>query len=443
MKIALFESSGTMREITKKACSPQDTQWVEFEYFGENGIQSIQKEKYDAIITSKEFAQGSLADMVKHTRTSKPNKETPIFLFTSDLTQEAMDQAFDLGVTDVFFKQELPALADTLSKIATFPKSVEGAKVLLVEDNRAVSDYYSKILKSINCEVIQTDNCDAADAILKNESIELVVTDLNLEGGGQGQRIIHSMRHNETIIFNKIPIMVLSSINTLQVQTGLFFLGIDDFLMKPVLPLQFSLRAVNLIKKFRVYKQAEQHASELRDIAHYDKLTKIYNRHGFEDIASFCVANCQRQVNSVLGVMFIDLDEFKPVNDKHGHEAGDEVLIKVAKELKILLRDQDVLARWGGDEFVVLLNQCDVRFIQAICNRVKEAFDRKASEWFGVTASIGLAYGEPKNYQDILDYIKRADTKMYDEKKEKVRLNMKRYIEKNLKNDAVLQAKSI
>jgi PleD family two-component response regulator len=143
MKIALFESSGTMREITKNACSPDDTQWVEFEYFGETGMSFIQREKYDAIITSKEFAQGSLADMVTYTRSSKLNKETPIFLFTSDLTQDAMDHAFDLGVTDVFFKQELPALADTLAKIATFSKSVEGAKVMLVEDDRAVSDYYS------------------------------------------------------------------------------------------------------------------------------------------------------------------------------------------------------------------------------------------------------------------------------------------------------------
>jgi two-component system cell cycle response regulator len=438
MKIALFESSCTMREITKKACSPEDTQWVEFEYFGETGISSIQGEKYDAIITSKEFAQGSLADMVKHTRGSKLNKETPIFLFTSDLTQDAMDHAFDLGVTDVFFKQELPALADTLAKIATFPKSVEGAKVLLVEDNKAVSDYYCKILKSINCIVIQTDNCNQADEILKTEAIELVVTDLNLEGGGQGQRIIHSMRHNETVILNKIPIMVLSGINTLQVQTGLFFLGIDDFLMKPVLPLQFSLRAINLIKKFRVYQQAEQHASELRNIAHYDKLTKIYNRHGFEDIATFCVANCQRQVNSVLGVMYIDLDNFKPVNDNHGHDVGDEVLVKVANELKVLLRDQDVLARWGGDEFVVLLNQCDIRFIQAICNRVKEAFERKSSEWFGVTASVGLAYGEPRNYQDVLGYIKQADNEMYDEKKEKVRSRMRSFIEQSLEDKTTI-----
>lgn len=426
-----------MREITKKACSPEDTQWVEFEYFGDLGIRSIQSEKYDAIITSKEFAQGSLAEMVKNTRESKLNKETPIFLFTSDMTQEAMDEAFELGVTDVFFKQELPALADTLSKIANFPKSVEGAKVLLVEDNRAVSDYYCKILKSINCIVIQTVSCDEADEILKRELIELVVTDLNLEGGGQGQRIIHSMRHNETIILNKIPIMVLSGINTLQVQTGLFFLGIDDFLMKPVLPLQFSLRAINLIKKFRVYQQAEKSASDLRRIAHYDKLTKIYNRHGFEDIASFCVANCQRQVNSVLGVMYIDLDNFKPVNDEHGHDAGDEVLVNVAKELKILLRDQDVLARWGGDEFVVLLNQCDVRFIHAVCNRIKGAFEQKSSQWYGVTASIGLAFGEPQNYDDVLGYIKRADSKMYDDKKNKLRTRMREFIEQSPEGEVV------
>ena len=136
--------------------------------------------------------------------------------------------------------------------------------------------------------------------------------------------------------------------------------------------------------------------------------------------------------------MYIDLDNFKPVNDNYGHDAGDEVLVKVANELKVLLRDQDVLARWGGDEFVVLLNQCDIRFIQAICNRVKEAFERKSSEWFGVTASVGLAYGEPRNYQDVLGYIKQADNEMYDEKKEKVRSRMRSFIEQSLEDKTTI-----
>lgn len=419
MRIALFESSATMRAITKTSSIGKDTIWDEFECFDKKATSALESTKYDAIITSKEFCSGSLSEMIVSARKHTTNQETPIFLFTSDMSKACMDQAFDLGVTDVFFKQELPALSDTLQKIASYPLCVKGAKVLLVEDNKAISAYYSSILTDLNCKIFQASTCDEAERILDSEFVELVITDLNLEDGGQGQRIIHKMRHNETIIMNKIPIMVLSSIDTLQVQTGLFFLGIDDYIVKPILPIQFSLRAINLIKKFRIYQQAESQADELKLIAHFDGLTKVYNRKGFENIATFCVANCQRQVNSVLGIMYIDLDNFKPVNDTYGHDAGDKVLVTISKKLKLLLREQDVVARWGGDEFVVLLNQCDIHFIQAVCDRILNCVNSIAQDIHGVTCSIGLTYGEPDTYNDILGYISQADKKMYEHKKQK------------------------
>ena len=408
-----------MREITKTAYPSEHAQWSEYTQIGETELASLSNTKYDAIISAREFLVGSLTDIISTARASKLNKETPIFLFTSDMSKEGMDSAFDLGVTDVFFKHEIPALADTLSKIAAFPNAVKGAKVLIVEDNNAVCEYYKNVLEEIQCEVISTDDCDKALEILDSQSLELVITDLNLDDGGQGQRIIHKMRHNSSVVLNKIPIMVLSGIETLQLQTGLFFLGIDDYLIKPVPPLQFSLRVVNLIKKFRIFRQAKEQANTLKKLVQYDKLTKAYNRTGFENIARFCVANNKRQKEAVIGILYLDLDNFKPINDTHGHDAGDLVLKRTCEFIMSILREHDILARWGGDEFVILLNQCDLQFIETISQRIERGTKQISQQLFGATCSVGFAYGKPRDYKDVLKLVSQADKDMYHKKSSK------------------------
>lgn len=416
MKIALFEASQMMRDLTMSAIDISELEWDQFEYFGEKGVSALSLISYDAIITSKEFSHGTIEDIIKFAQKSSKNRETPIFLFTSDNTRICIDTAFDIGITDIFYKQELAVLADTLRRINQFSHCVKGAHVLLVEDNPSVSRVFAHVLGNLNCNVHLAADCDLAISILDKFPIELVVTDLNLQEGGQGQRIIRSMRHCKKLILNQIPIMVMSACNSAQSQTGLFFLGIDDYVVKPVLPMQFSLRAVNLIKKYRVFQQTQNQAAELQKIAHFDNLTKVYNRHGFEDIAKFCVANCQRQVDSTIGIMYIDLDNFKLVNDTLGHAKGDDVLIQITDLLKVELRDQDIIARWGGDEFVVLLNQCDVRFIMAICERIISRINDNRSELHDVSCSIGLAYGKPESIDDVFSYIALADKDMYRKK---------------------------
>lgn len=413
MKIALFESSQMMRDITMSAVRINGLEWDQFEYFGEIASEKLKNHHYDAIITSKQFSTGHIKDIIKCGQKSTFNRETPIFLFTSDHSKMCIDEAFDMGVTDIYYKQELPALANTLLKINQFSRCVSGANVLLVEDDIAISRIYSSVLSGLGCIVHVAASCEKAIDIISTIPVELVITDLNLEDGGQGQRVIRSMRHNEQVVLNQIPIMVLSSCESLQTQTGLFFLGIDDYVMKPALPMQFSMRVVNLIKKYRVFQQSKAQQQELKEIAHFDKLTKFYNRHGFEDIAKFCVANCQRQVDSAIGIMYIDLDNFKQVNDTLGHDAGDKVLNAVAEILKIELREQDIIARWGGDEFVVMLNQCDVRFIKAICARIEQRIELCSKDLFGVTCSIGLSYGQPTALSDVFEYISKADKHMY------------------------------
>lgn len=120
-----------------------------------------------------------------------------------------------------------------------------------------------------------------------------------------------------------------------------------------------------------------------------------------------------------LAVLFIDVDEFKTYNDHHGHRAGDECLVAVGKAIgQSLLRPADLAARYGGDEFVVLLPDTDTDGALDVARRVQAAIDAQgnshdASPFGRVTASIGVAQQVPGRDNALQDLVQRADRALY------------------------------
>lgn len=147
------------------------------------------------------------------------------------------------------------------------------------------------------------------------------------------------------------------------------------------------------VRKF--LKTRRQFENELAWQASHDELTGLPNRRAFEER----LAQLHRDVGPSRrgrAVMFIDLDQFKIVNDTCGHAAGDALLRIVAAPLLALLRKKDVLARLGGDEFSVLMPECDVNFARAIAEKIRNALETMDFVWggrrFAVTASVGLVH---------------------------------------------------
>ncbi|MFZ2167284.1 MAG: GGDEF domain-containing protein [Minisyncoccia bacterium] len=114
-----------------------------------------------------------------------------------------------------------------------------------------------------------------------------------------------------------------------------------------------------------------------------------------------------------VSVIFIDLDNFKKVNDKFGHGTGDKVLIKVAGLLKGPLRDSDILARYGGDEFVVLLPNTNEEHALVVAEKLRTVFEDQDLSVLGVTASIGLCSSDLSSAADSKTFIDNADKAAY------------------------------
>jgi len=155
-----------------------------------------------------------------------------------------------------------------------------------------------------------------------------------------------------------------------------------------------------------------------QQIALQDALTGLSNRASFEQALDHGLIQAKRH-GWGLAVLFIDIDEFKSINDSYGHDMGDQVLLTVADRLRAFVRGGDMVSRWGGDEFVCLLlevkQEADVvRLAQQLVNRIAEPFEFNGTV-VSITSSIGLAiYPADGETADIL--FKNADTAMYEAK---------------------------
>jgi len=158
----------------------------------------------------------------------------------------------------------------------------------------------------------------------------------------------------------------------------------------------------------------------LREVSIKDSLTGLYNRRGFFECINKELSRARREGNT-FGILSMDIDNFKEVNDQFGHLVGDQVLKRFAEVLSSTIREYDMACRLGGDEFVVIVNT-DPKGLIFTQTRIQE----KVKEWISsekVTSNLGISIGsvlwEPNSTEDIDDLLKVADQEMYKEKMSK------------------------
>jgi len=171
----------------------------------------------------------------------------------------------------------------------------------------------------------------------------------------------------------------------------------------------------NYVSIFTDISRQKDIEQKLSHLAHHDQLTGLPNRTLFTDRLEHALAHAAREKHKV-GLMFIDIDGFKAVNDEYGHDVGDALLCEIANMFNDQIRDADTVARVGGDEFVIILeNLYKVKDIIQVAEKVLSSFNTPTMA-AGIACHVGCSIGiaiAPDDSHDVDDLVKKADTAMY------------------------------
>lgn len=252
------------------------------------------------------------------------------------------------------------------------------------------------------------------DFLKDRTDIDIILLDLHLPDGS-GTDLLQQIRS----AVPDIPIIVLTGLDDEKLAIELVKDGVQDYLVKGNFNETRLIRAIRYaVERQRAILELEHAREAERRDAHLDELTGLPNRKLFLDRLHNAITQAKRY-KRLFAVLFIDLDGFKTINDTLGHQAGDQLLVQVANQLADSIRSSDTAARFGGDEFTMIINQLsEETSVNRVVNQIREKL-RKSFKLNGeatsVSASIGLSiYPFDGTTAQVL--IKNADTAMYQAK---------------------------
>ena len=196
---------------------------------------------------------------------------------------------------------------------------------------------------------------------------------------------------------------------------------------------KFTKQSLTVKNLQKTILEQKKEIKRLKFLANKDLLTGLYNRHGFIEEAEKFFDSIKKQKSKEkrkfnienFSIIFIDLDNLKPVNDLYGHKNGDLLLVAVADILKKSLREIDIISRWGGDEFIVgLINteeQESVKIAEKVRKKISEIKIKSIPKKTKFSASIGIVSAnnqKRKHAKSLYELIEKADLAMYEAKKE-------------------------
>jgi len=290
------------------------------------------------------------------------------------------------------------------------------ANILVVDDDPIQRELLNSVLNKVGFRVTTLDDSHRVLEILGEGDIQLLITDWMMPGldGLALTRLIRSAGFPKYVYI----ILLTGRSDTRDVVKGLEA-GADDFLAKPfdhnelIARLSVGRRIIGLEENLRSTRD------ELEKLATHDHLTLLLNRRAISAALNVELARARRSFLP-LSIIFLDLDKFKNINDRHGHATGDKALTEVARVLASSMRPYDFAGRWAGDEFISIIPTADVEQTRKIANRILNRISKieiptKAGNLLKLKASIGFCTFKPglNHVLDLDVLVQQADNAMY------------------------------
>ena len=295
--------------------------------------------------------------------------------------------------------------------IGDYPKMRN--KILVVEDDCMASELYLAFLTRSGFKTKTADSAEEAEKIIRNEEMNIILTDIKLPGmdGIQFTKKIRKKCNTDVI--------VMTGYSAEYTYEDAIKSGASDLIFKPVKLNELLLRINRVIRERSLLNQQEKLIKKLQRLTIEDQLTGLYNsRHLFDQLDKE-ITRADRYFYSI-SLMFIDVDNFKSINDTYGHMIGDKILSLSGQRIKACLRSSDTAYRFAGDEFTILLPETKLSDAKIVGDRILAEFAQDSltideNKITKFTLSIGIA--EYQRKEGLEQFLHRADRIMYEAKK--------------------------
>lgn len=333
--------------------------------------------------------------------------DIPVIVLSGGMNQVTKDIVLKKNIIEYIAKSDPVTVGYVASVVKRVLKNYD-EHVLIVDDSKTSRLLARMHLEKLRINVLEASSAkEAIDKINDSENnITLVLTDYEMPEMNGMELTMHL---RQSYSKDQLAIIAVSSSQNKTIATKFLRHGANDFIVKPFTYEEFSTRIninLEMIELFR----------ETRDNANKDFLTGMYNRRFFFESGYPMFGKAKRKKND-LAVVMLDIDFFKRVNDTYGHDVGDVAIKEVATILNKMLRKSDLIARFGGEEFCILLEDITLEDARARFEEIREAFEEniitvdKIS--FSYTVSTGICYGLLDSLDDM---IKVSDEALYEAK---------------------------
>ncbi|MBL8499503.1 MAG: diguanylate cyclase [Nitrosomonas sp.] len=374
---------------------------------GGEALTLLRKQPFDLVFIATHLQDMDGPMFSSQLRADSRTRQIPLVMITANDNKEFQDEAFSAGVTEIFSKHELDKITSYTVQFSRkrCNKSMSG-HILYLENSTSMASAVTALLTECGYTVDHFGNGEKGLLALQNNDYDLVLADTLLKGRLNGHAIVKAIRGLEDDK-KDVPLLVFSVLDDATRKVELLRSGVNDYVSKPLIQEELLARINTLISNKKLLNKAIMQQGQMHELAMKDPLTGLYNRYFLLETAPSKLSEAVRHSISCSLIM-VDIDRFKSINDNFGLASGDKVLKEVAATLTGSIRREDIAARYGEEEFALLLPHCDLASAAMIAEKIRHSIEHLHPSGIHVTASLGVAELQPNSSDGFSDLLKAA-----------------------------------
>jgi len=403
-KILIVDDSKTILALLKSEISLHDNIDAYYANSYKEAMRLIREHQgeFHAALLDLNLPDAPNGEIVKLANANK----IPAVILSSTQNQELKDSVMKKDVVDFIIKDDPSSIKFALNAIQRTLKNYD-TTILVVDDSATYRQMLKESLSRIHLNVLEaTDGLKALEIIKNNKNISLVITDYEMPNMN-GTELTYTLRTEYKK--DELAIIAMSSLTKEEVVNKFLRFGANDFINKPFTHSEVVTRINANLELIDLF-------TTLKDLANKDFLTGMFNRRYFFDSGIPIFKKNKRKMYP-LAVAMIDIDKFKKINDTYGHNVGDDAI----KEIKVILdknlRESDLVARFGGEEFCILLEEINLHNVKKLFEKIRALFEVNVIKTDGFEISYTVSTGICFGVGDSLDtMIQISDEALYEAK---------------------------